>query len=115
MEYPGNFIELSSTEKIAKEKALENKLKFKLAIKENKKKIMQSLSQRPTLIQRYMMEKKTNETKSNALISVVNNVFQNNSSIMEGIFTQDEQDLIDVVNSIQKNNSKSTIDNKNNF
>lgn len=100
-EYQGNFVELAAAGTNAKQKAKENNRAFKEAIKKNKDRLSKALDNRPTLLQRYTIEQKTEEGKKNALASVVANVFGSKLSNIEGVFTDEEQDLVRAVGALK--------------
>ncbi|GLE05314.1 hypothetical protein PINS_up014327 [Pythium insidiosum] len=92
-DYAGDFVELQSVESAAKEKAREQRAQFKAAIQRNKEKILASVAQRPTLMERFSTALQREEHKRNALEAVVKNVFQKNLPAMKGILNDDEQEL----------------------
>ncbi|OQS06773.1 hypothetical protein THRCLA_01200 [Thraustotheca clavata] len=102
-EEKGNFVEIS--EAAAKAKAEENKKSFQEAIKRNKERIHAAATARPTLMERFAIDKKKEEQKRKALQSVMNNVFGKNMTAFKGILTEEEEELVSGVDA-EDDNSK---------
>ena len=70
---------------------------FKKALKENQARLDKSLRARPSLIQRFVIQVKSEEGKKSALATVVANVFGNDLSNLKGVFTAEEADLVEAI------------------
>ncbi|RHY55031.1 hypothetical protein DYB30_003751, partial [Aphanomyces astaci] len=97
LEEGGLFIALDPDE-AAKAKAEENKRSFQEAIQRNKERILGAVAARPTLMERFAIDKKKEEGKRQALAAVVSNVFGKNLAAFKGVLTEGEEDLVDAMN-----------------
>ncbi|RHY06508.1 hypothetical protein DYB25_011667 [Aphanomyces astaci] len=97
LEKGGLFIALDPDE-AAKAKAEENKRSFQEAIQRNKERILGAVAARPTLMERFAIDKKKEEGKRQALAAVVSNVFGKNLAAFKGVLTEGEEDLVDAMN-----------------
>ncbi|KAF0684629.1 Aste57867_23433 [Aphanomyces stellatus] len=93
-EEKGNFVD---PDEAAKTKAEENKRSFQEAIQRNKERIMGAVAARPTLMERFAIDKKKDESKKQALAAVVSNVFGKNIAAFKGVLTEGEEDLVDAM------------------
>ncbi|ETV85426.1 hypothetical protein H257_03165 [Aphanomyces astaci] len=91
----GNFVD---PDEAAKAKAEENKRSFQEAIQRNKERILGAVAARPTLMERFAIDKKKEEGKRQALAAVVSNVFGKNLAAFKGVLTEGEEDLVDAMN-----------------
>ncbi|DBA02270.1 TPA: hypothetical protein N0F65_007680 [Lagenidium giganteum] len=92
-EYSGTYVELTSVEEVAKQRAKETRQQFKDAIQRNKERILSAVALRPSLMERFTTELQREEHKKNALAAVVTNVFQGNMAAMKGILSTEEEEL----------------------
>ncbi|RQM22744.1 hypothetical protein B5M09_005124 [Aphanomyces astaci] len=83
LEKGGLFIALDPDE-AAKAKAEENKRSFQEAIQRNKERILGAVAARPTLMERFAIDKKKEEGK--------------NLAAFKGVLTEGEEDLVDAMN-----------------
>ncbi|RHY68999.1 hypothetical protein DYB38_007611 [Aphanomyces astaci] len=83
LEEGGLFIALDPDE-AAKAKAEENKRSFQEAIQRNKERILGAVAARPTLMERFAIDKKKEEGK--------------NLAAFKGVLTEGEEDLVDAMN-----------------
>ncbi|CAK4122764.1 unnamed protein product [Aphanomyces euteiches] len=105
-EEKGNFVD--NPDEAAKAKAEESKRSFQEAIQRNKQRIMGAVAARPTLIERFAIDKKKEENKRQALAAVVSNVFGKNIGAFKGVLTDGEEDLVDAMDAQKSADEEAT-------
>ncbi|OQS00437.1 hypothetical protein ACHHYP_03554 [Achlya hypogyna] len=91
-EEKGNYVEDPAA--AAKAKAEDDKRAFKEALKRNRERIHAAAAARPSLMERFAIDKKKEEHKRKALEAVVSNVFGKNLGAFRGVFTEEEEELV---------------------
>ncbi|KAH9128740.1 hypothetical protein AeMF1_001143 [Aphanomyces euteiches] len=105
-EEKGNFVD--NPDEAAKAKAEESKRSFQEAIQRNKQRIMGAVAARPTLLERFAIDKKKEENKRQALAAVVSNVFGKNIGAFKGVLTDGEEDLVDAMDAQKSADEEAT-------
>ncbi|KDO34962.1 hypothetical protein SPRG_01024 [Saprolegnia parasitica CBS 223.65] len=107
-EEKGNYVE--DPEAAAKAKAEDDRQAYQDAIKRNRERILAAAAARPSLMERFAIDKKKEEHKRKALQAVVTNVFGKNLGAFKGVFTEDEEDLVAGLETSAGDDAKDTKD-----
>ncbi|CEG40228.1 Uncharacterised protein family UPF0564 [Plasmopara halstedii] len=92
-EFAGTIVDVTDLDKIAKQKARDQRQQFKEAIARNKEKLLAATATRPSLMERFSTDVKRETHRRAALEAVVKSVFQKDFSTLKDVLTDDEHEV----------------------